>query len=57
MIGNYRPVPLTCIACKIMDSLVKDVIVDHLLSKNLTVSTQHGFMEKLFLFDQLTGVN
>ena len=27
--GNYRPVSLTCIACKVLESLIRDVIVSH----------------------------
>ena len=44
--GKYRPFSLTCMACKIMESLVKDVIADHLHSNNLMFSAQHGFMKK-----------
>jgi hypothetical protein len=36
---NYRPVSLTCIACKIMESIIRDSIIDHLKSCNLI--TQH----------------
>ena len=42
--GNYRPVSLTCILCKVMESLLKDSIVDHLAKHHLIHSTQHGFM-------------
>ena len=44
--GNYRPVSLTCIACKIMESSVQDVSADHLLENILIFSTQQGFMKK-----------
>ena len=27
--GNYRPVSLTCICCKIMEQFIKDEIVEH----------------------------
>ena len=42
--GNYRPVSLTCILCKIMESLLRDSIVSHLAKHNLIHNTQHGFM-------------
>jgi ribonuclease P/MRP protein subunit RPP40 len=42
--GNYRPVSLTCVLCKVMESLVRDVIVEHLSKHNLIRSSQHGFM-------------
>jgi hypothetical protein len=41
--GNYRPVSLTCIICKIMESLIRDKIVDHLVENELIRSSQHGF--------------
>ena len=41
--GNYRPVSLTCVICKVMESLVKDAIVEHLAKNSLIRSSQHGF--------------
>ena len=41
--GNYRPVSLTCVICKVMASLVKDAIVEHLAKNSLIRSSQHGF--------------
>ena len=41
--GNYRPVSLTCIICKVMESLIKDAIVEHLAKSDLIRSSQHGF--------------
>ena len=32
---NYRPISLTCIACRIMESIIKDEIVAHLRENNL----------------------
>ena len=42
--ANYRPVSLTCIACKIMESIVRDVIMQHLLANKLLSDHQHGFV-------------
>ena len=42
--GNYRPVSLTSVLCKIMESIVRDAIVLHLTSHNLIHDSQHGFM-------------
>jgi hypothetical protein len=39
---NYRLVSLAIIPCKILESLIKDAVMDHLLTKNLIKSTQHG---------------
>lgn len=41
--GNYRPVSLTCIVCKILESCIRDTIVNFLESKNLISDCQHGF--------------
>ena len=41
--GNYRPVSLTCIASKLMESCVKDAMLKHLLKNNLNTPHQHGF--------------
>ena len=42
--GNYRPVSLTCIICKIMESIIKDDIMSHLVKFELIKASQHGFM-------------
>ncbi len=41
--GNYRPVSLTSIVCKIMEKLLKEKIVKHLSTNNLINPSQHGF--------------
>ena len=41
---NYRPINLVSVPCKLMESIVKDSIMDHLLSNNLISRSQHGFM-------------
>jgi Reverse transcriptase (RNA-dependent DNA polymerase) len=42
--GNYRPVSLTSVVCRLMESLVKDQIVSHLERNGLIRATQHSFM-------------
>ena len=42
--GNYRPVSLTSIACKIMESIIKDNMLLHLIKFELIKESQHGFM-------------
>jgi len=42
-VSNYRPVSLTCVCCRVMEMIVKVVIVDHLESNSLLSSLQHGF--------------
>jgi hypothetical protein len=42
--GNYRPVYLTSIPCKVLESVIKDRMMEHLISNNLIKDTQHGLM-------------
>jgi hypothetical protein len=42
--GNYRPVSLTSVPCKLLESLIKDKLMDHLLENKLINDSQHGFM-------------
>ena len=44
--GNYRPVSLTCIICKVMESLLRDAIVEFLAKKKLVRLSQHGFTRR-----------
>ena len=46
--GNYRPISLTSIICKVLESIIKDQIMEHLKHYNLIFSSQHGFMPKKF---------
>ena len=41
--GNYRPVSLTSVPCKIMESLLRDVILEHVTKNSLLSEDQHGF--------------
>ena len=45
-VGNYRPISLTSIICKLMESLIRDGIVDHLHASDTIRASQHGFMSK-----------
>ena len=40
---NYRPVSLTSLICKIIESILKDSILDHLDKFSLINDSQHGF--------------
>jgi hypothetical protein len=42
--GNYRPVSLTSVPCKILESIIKANLMKHLLDNNLIRESQHGFM-------------
>jgi hypothetical protein len=42
--GNYRPVSLTSVCCKIQESIIRDILMDHLLKKDLLHQSKHSFM-------------
>ena len=42
-VENYRPVSLTSLVCKTMESILKDKIVDFLDENDIIRDTQHGF--------------
>lgn len=44
--GNYRPVSLTSIVCKVMESCIRDEIVDFLARHELLRMSQHGFSRR-----------
>ncbi len=41
--GNYRPVSLTSIVCKLLESLIRDQVMKFLDDNNLLSNDQHGF--------------
>ena len=41
---NYQPVSLTSVISKIMESLIRDAIVDHLVDNELLTEEQHSFV-------------
>ena len=44
LFDNYRPVSITSIICKLMESILKDKIINHLERNNLFSRKQHGFV-------------
>ena len=42
--GNYRPVSLTSVVGKLMESIVRDKLVSHMMENQLFCDTQHGFV-------------
>ena len=39
-----RPISHTCMHCKVMESVIRDAMVDFLLTNNLMCKSQHGFL-------------
>ena len=41
--GNYRPVSLTSVPCKVLESIIRDELMRHLQEEGLFADAQHGF--------------
>ena len=45
-VSNYRPVSLTCIICKVLESFIRDHIMDYFTENKLFSNKQYGFRKK-----------
>ena len=45
LVENYRPISLTSVVCKIMESIIRDHIMDYFTSNNLFSDLQYGFIK------------
>ena len=52
--ADYRPVSLTCTACRIFEGLLRKCILDFLLYHGLISADQHGFMSRRSTATQMT---
>ena len=59
--GNYRPISLTCVLCKVLEHIVASNISKHFTNQNILYDLQHGFREKrscetqlIMLIDELS---
>jgi hypothetical protein len=43
--NNYRPISLTCVCCKLFESVVKNHMLIYLLDNSIISKTQHGFLK------------
>ena len=50
--NNYRPISLTCVPCKIKESIIKDHMLTFLNANNLISANQHGFTPNKSTFTQ-----
>ena len=51
--SNYRPISLTCIACKVMEHVVLSKVNEHLSNNHILSEKQHGFRQSLSCATQL----
>ena len=42
---NYRPVRLTSVVCRLLETLIRDHMVEFLVKHNLINTSQHGFLK------------
>jgi endonuclease/exonuclease/phosphatase family metal-dependent hydrolase len=54
--GNYRPISLTSVICKIFESIIRKRIIDHMEVNNLFSVHQHGFRQRRSTVTQLLEV-
>jgi len=43
-VNNYRPISLTCVCCKMFESVLKNHLLQYLMSNSIISKTQHGFL-------------
>ena len=41
---NYRPVSLTCVLCKVMETVIRDALVNFLTTNSILSDSQYGFV-------------
>ena len=46
MASNYRPVSLTSILCKVLESIIRDHLVEYMMLNSLFSDQQYGFIKK-----------
>lgn len=51
--ANYRPVSLTAVPCKVLESIIRDHIMHHMVSTHQLHDAQHGFRPKRSCATQL----
>jgi len=55
-VGNYRPVSLTSVCCKIMEKLMRRALISHMLDNKFLSDNQHGFIQGRSCTTQLLKV-
>ena len=54
--NNFRPVSLTCILCKVLESFIRDILQRHMEENKLYTKCQHGFRKGKSCTTQLLEV-
>jgi hypothetical protein len=53
LVSEYRPISLTCVTCKLMETIIRDELALFLSENDLLTEHQHGFMKGKSCFTQL----
>ena len=56
ILGSYRPISLTSIVGKVMESIIRDMIINYMKSNKLYSARQYGFISGRFTVLQLLTV-
>ena len=43
---NYRPISLTSIICKVLESIIRDLIITHFVRNDIFSKQQYGFLKR-----------
>jgi len=55
-VNNYRPISLTSVCCKIMEKLVRNSLLQHMITNGFLSDTQHGLVKGRSCTTQLLKV-
>jgi hypothetical protein len=55
-VNNYRPVSLTSVVCKLMESIIRDNLMAHFLDNGLFSKRQFGFLKRRSTVTQLLQI-
>ena len=53
--GNYRPISLTCVCCKLMEHIITSNMMRHATEHNILYPLQFGFRARMSCETQLAG--
>ena len=53
---NYRPISVTPILCRLLETIVREVIVQHIKTNDIIINQEYGFREKRGCILQLLTV-
>jgi len=56
MCHNYHPISLKSVCCKVLEKIIRDAILDHMLENNFLSDKHHGFVRGRSCVTQLRKV-